>query len=67
MTTQTTKTIKCNHLFCTLPARAYSNYPAAYKVVQTFPNGHVRTTFACESDFAEMQKVIGPDAVVTKL
>jgi hypothetical protein len=64
MTTQNNNTM-CNHFFCTMPARAYSRKVAAYKVEQTMPNGNVRVTYACESDFAEMP--IKATDTVTKL
>ena len=63
----TTQTIKCNHFFCTMPARAYSNYPAAYMVTQTFPNGHERVTYVCEKDMKEMSKVLIPSDTVVRL
>ena len=59
--------MKCTHFFCTMPARAGHEYTAKYKVVETFPNGYVRTTLVCEDDFREMSKVLLDNAVVTRL
>ena len=59
--------MKCTHFFCTMPARAGREYTAKYKVEQTFPNGYVMVTYACEGDFEEMRKVLLDNAVVTRL
>lgn len=59
--------MKCTHFFCEMPARAYSRRDAAYKVTQTFPNGHERVTYVCEKDMKEMSKVLQPSDTVVRL
>ena len=63
----TTQNIKCNHFFCTMPARAYSQGVAAYKVTQTLSNGKEIVTYVCDKDMQEMSKVLKPSDIVTKL
>lgn len=65
--TMTTQTIKCNHFFCTMPARAYSRRVAAWKVTQTLPNGRERVTYACHGDMQEMAKVLTDADTVERL
>lgn len=60
-------TTKCNHTFCTLPARAYSRRDAAYKVVQHWDNGNESVTYVCEDDMYHMSKVLKPTDTVIKL
>ena len=62
----TTQNIKCNHFFCTMPARAYSQGVASYKVEQSLPWG-IKTTYVCDKDMQEMSKVLKPSDIVTKL
>ena len=60
---------KCNHFFCELGGK---NKQATVKVEQTFPNGYVKVTNCCPSDFEAMSVVINnPDSdceyIVTNL
>lgn len=51
--------IKCNHFFCILGGK---NKVATVKVEQTFPNGYVKVTNCCPSDFEAFSVVINyPD------
>lgn len=61
------QTIKCNHTFCLLPARAYSRRDAAYKVTQVWDNGKESVTYVCEDDMYHMSKVLKDNATVIKL
>ena len=47
--------IKCNHFFCILGGK---NKTATVKVEQTFPNGYVKVTNCCPSDFEAFLPVI---------
>ena len=61
MTTQTT--IKCNHFFCILGGK---NYQATVRVEQTWPNGSVKVTNCCPSDFEAYLSVINnPEGTCT--